>query len=66
MDLEDSDSSDDEDTGPRYSRILKEEEYEDEDGPQGWDGKGLEDNFESQEGVVPWDPREASYFFPIK
>jgi hypothetical protein len=59
-------SSDEEEPVPRYSKILKEEEYEDEDGPQGWDGSGLENNFEShQVDVIPWDPREPSFFFPI-
>jgi len=51
-------SSDEEEPTPRYSKILKEEEYE--------DGSGLENNFESQQvDVVPWDPREPSFFFPI-
>lgn len=49
---------------PKYSTILQEEEYEDEDEPQGFD-KGPEENYDRTQ-VETWDPWEPSYFFPIR
>ena len=49
---------------PKYSTILQEEEYEDEDEPQGFD-KGPEENYDRPQ-VETWDPWEPSYFFPIR
>jgi hypothetical protein len=52
------------DWGPKYSVILQEEDYEEDDeGPQGYD-KGPEENYDDQ-GVQTWDPWEPSYFFRI-
>lgn len=70
--LEITDDDDDEDgydlsrNKPRYSTILGEEEYEDEDerGPQGFDN-GPEENYDRSQ-VETWDPWEPSYFFPIR
>lgn len=49
---------------PKYYTILQEEEYEDEDEPQGFDN-GLEENYDRSQ-VETWDPWEPSYFFPIR
>lgn len=51
-------------TKPKYSVILQEEDYEDENIPQGFD-RGPEENYDRTR-VETWDPWEPSYFFPIK
>jgi hypothetical protein len=48
---------------PKYTFILQEEEYEDEE-PGGFD-RGPEPNY-GQGTLEPWDPWEPAYFFPIK
>lgn len=58
-DDDDNDGFDLSKTKPKYSVILQEEDYEDEEEPQGFD-KSLEDNVET------WDPCEPSYFFLLK
>ena len=54
-------------TKPKYSIILQEEEYENEnDGPPGYD-QGPEANYERDTShVETWDPWEPSYFFRIQ
>jgi hypothetical protein len=56
---------DDEEEGydwrPKYSMILTEEEYEDEE-PIGYDN-GPESNYDPD--IPGWDPWEPSYFFRI-
>ena len=64
--LEVTDDEDDEGfdlyrTKTRYSTILQEEDYEDEEEPKGFD-PSPEDNYD----VETWDPREPSYFFLLK
>jgi hypothetical protein len=49
---------------PKYSIILQEEDYEDEECPQGYD-KSPEDNYD-RGAVETWDPWEPAYFFPIQ
>ena len=67
--LELTDEDDDEDgfvlsrNRPKYSSVLQEEDYEDEE-PQGFD-KGPEENYDIHQ-VETWDPWEPSYFFPIQ
>ena len=51
-------------TKPKYSTILQEEEYEDEEEPKGFD-RGPEANY-GQDALETWDPWEPAYFFPIK
>jgi hypothetical protein len=66
MDLESED--DEEEQKPKYSMILSEEEYEDEDGPESYERSPLQDNFEDPDPnpeIQGWDPREAHDFFRI-
>jgi hypothetical protein len=66
------DEEDDEDEPvAKYSVILEEEDYEDEDPPESYD-PGLQDNFgtddddtESPPEIEGWDPRESFNFFRI-
>jgi hypothetical protein len=51
-------------TKPKYSTILQEEDYEDEEAPQGFD-QSPEDNYDRDQ-LETWDPWEPSYFFPIR
>ena len=67
MDLESDE--DEEDHKPKYSTILSEEEYEDEDGPESYERSPLQDNFEDPDPspeIQGWDPREAHDFFRIQ
>ena len=67
MDLE-SDEEDFEEQKPKYSMILSEEEYEDDDGPESYERSPLQDNFEDPDPspeIQGWDPREAQDFFRI-
>jgi hypothetical protein len=64
-------SSDDEESEekPKYSFILYEEEYENEDEPESYDAAPLQDNFEGPDPspqIEGWDPREAHDFFRIR
>ena len=53
-------------TKPKYFVILQEEEYEDEDAPEGYD-RGPEANYGGGQGTIAtWDPWEPAYFFPIQ
>jgi len=66
MDFESED--DEEEQKPKYSMILSEEEYEDEDGPESYERSPLQDNFEDPDPnpeIQGWDPREAHDFFRI-
>ena len=66
MDFESED--DEEEQKPKYSMILSEEEYEDEDGPESYERTPLQDNFEDPDPnpeIQGWDPREAHDFFRI-
>lgn len=69
MDLESEEESDfEEEHKPKYSVILSEEEYEDEDGPAYYERRPLQDNFEDPDPspeIEGWDPREAHDFFRI-
>ena len=69
MDLE-SDEDFEEEVKPKYSTILSEEEYEDEDdGPESYERSPLQDNFEDPDPspeIEGWDPREAHDFFRIQ
>jgi hypothetical protein len=59
---------DEEDLKPKYSMILSEEEYEDEDGPESYERAPLQENFEDADPspeIQGWDPREVHYFFRI-
>lgn len=63
-------SSDDEESEekPKYSVILSEEEYEDEDGPESYERAPLQENFEDPDPspqIEGWDPREVHYFFRL-
>ena len=70
MDLESDDEDFEEDQKPKYSTILSEEEYEeDEDGPESYERSPLQDNFEDPDPspeIQGWDPREAHDFFRIQ
>lgn len=70
MDLESDEESDfEEEQKPKYSVILSEEEYEDEDGPESYERSPLQDNFEDPDPspeIEGWDPREAHDFFRIR
>ena len=70
MDLESDEESDFEEQKPKYSTILSEEEYEDEDdGPESYERSPLQDNFEDPDPspeIQGWDPREAHDFFRIQ
>ena len=57
----DDDDEEGYDWGPKYSVVLQEEEYEDDE-PQGYD-KSPESNYDPD--VATWDPWEPSYFFRI-
>ena len=57
----DTDEDEGYDWGPKYSRILQEEEYE-EDEPVGYDA-GPEANYDPD--IPTWDPWEPEYFFRI-
>jgi len=60
--------SDSEEPRPKYSVILSEEEYEDEDGPESYERAPLPNNFEDPDPspqIEGWDPREVHYFFRI-
>jgi len=66
MDLESED--DEEEQKPKYSVILSEEEYEDEDGPESYERTPLQDNFEDPDPnpeIQGWDPREAHDYFRL-
>ena len=66
MDWESDD--DEEEHKPKYSTVLSEEEYEDEDGPESYERSPLQDNFEDPDPtpeIQGWDPREAHDFFRI-
>ena len=66
MDFESED--DEEEQKPKYSMILSEEEYEDDDGPESYERSPLQDNFEDPDPspeIQGWDPREAHDFFRI-
>jgi hypothetical protein len=69
MDLESEEESDfEEEQKPKYSTILSEEEYEDDDGPESYERSPLQDNFEDPDPspeIQGWDPREAHDFFRI-
>jgi hypothetical protein len=49
----------------KYSNIIEEEEFEEDDLPEGFEGpqKGssIEESFE--EGPVPWDPTESFFVY---
>jgi hypothetical protein len=66
----DWESDDEEEQKPKYSVILSEEEYEeDEDGPESYERSPLQDNFEDPDPspeIEGWDPRDAHDFFRIK
>ena len=51
----------------KYSNILEEEEYEDEDSPGGFEGlqKGcdLDGGSEPHPGPIPWDPSESFFAY---
>lgn len=67
MDVESDE--DEENQKPKYSTILSEEEYEDEDGPESYEQSPLQENFENPDPspeIEGWDPREAHDFFRIK
>lgn len=70
MDLGSDEESDfEEEPKPKYSVILSEEEYEDEDGPESYERSPLQDNFEDPDPspeIEGWDPREAHDFFRIQ
>ena len=70
MDLESEEESDfEEEQKPKYSMILSEEEYEDDDGPESYERSPLQDNFEDPDPspeIQGWDPREAHDFFRIQ
>jgi hypothetical protein len=60
---------DEENQKPKYSMILSEEEYEDEDGPESYEQSPLQENFENPDPspeIEGWDPREAHDFFRIQ
>ena len=65
-------SSDEEESEekPKYSVILSEEEYEDEDDVPGQPSLDLQDNFEEPDPspqIEGWDPRESHFdFFRIR
>ena len=66
MDLESDE--DEEEQKPKYSTILSEEEYEDEDGPESYERAPLQDNFEDPDPspeIQGWDPREAHNYFRL-
>lgn len=53
-----------EDEEPRYSNIIYEEEYEEDDPPEGFSGhsKGSSiDEEPSRDTVRPWDPTEVFF-----
>ena len=52
-------------TKPKYSIILREEDYETEDDLPGFD-QGPEENYDGDVQVESWDPWEPSYFFRIQ
>ena len=55
-------------TKPKYSIILREEDYETEDDLPGFD-QGPEENYGGVANDYPvesWDPWEPSYFFRIQ
>ena len=57
--LEDSDG---EDEPRRYASVVREEEFEDDE----WPEPNQFQDAEADTAIVPWDPREAPYFFPIQ
>jgi hypothetical protein len=60
---------DEENQKPKYSMILSEEEYEDEDGPESYEQSPLQENFENPDPspeIEGWDPREVHDFFRIQ
>ena len=67
--MESEEESDfEEEQKPKYSTILSEEEYEDDDGPESYERSPLQDNFEDPDPspeIQGWDPREAHDFFRI-
>ena len=70
--MEDEEDDEDEEPVTKYSVILEEEDYEDEDEiPDSYE-KGLQDNFgtdQDEDATGPeiegWDPRESFNFFRI-
>jgi hypothetical protein len=69
MDLESDEEDFDAMKRPKYSTLLSEEEYEDEDGPESYEHSPLQDNFEDPDPspeIQGWDPREAHDFFRIQ
>lgn len=68
MDLESDTDEDYDDPGPKYSVVLSEEDYEDEDDVKSYERAPLQDNFEDPDPspeIEGWDPREAHNFFRI-
>ena len=64
----DWESDEEEEQKPKYSVILSEEEYEDEDGPESYERSPLQENFEDPDPspeIQGWDPSEVHYFFRI-
>ena len=62
----DWESDDEEEQKPKYSMILSEEEYEDDEGPESYEKDPLQDNFEYPDPspeIEGWDPREAHNYF---
>lgn len=70
MNFAESDEEEDEPRRVKFSHVLQEEEYEDEDIPKSY-SKELEDNVEDDQAAPPpevqgWDPRDHSFFFHIQ
>jgi hypothetical protein len=64
--VQDAEDEDEDEEKVRYSNLLSEEEYEDDDPPEAFGGlqKGSEidgGGDDRQEGPIPWDPSDIFF-----